>query len=90
VLRLLRLLRTPHDVPVLAPLAVREICYRVLTGELGRCLRALTVVDSQSHRIARVIDRLKREYAQPMRIEELADAAHMSRAPPACIIILSR
>jgi AraC-like DNA-binding protein len=78
VLRLLRLLRTPHDVAVLAPLAVREIYYRVLTGELGPRLRALTRVDSQAHRIARVIDLLKQKYAQPMRIDELADSAHMS------------
>jgi len=78
VLRLLRLLRTPRDVPVLAPLAVREIYYRVLTGELGSRLRALAVADSQAQRIARAIDLLKRRYAEPLRIEEVAEAAHMS------------
>jgi AraC-like DNA-binding protein len=78
VLRLLRLLRTPQDAPVLAPLAVREIYYRVLTGELGPRLRALAVADSQVHRIARAIDLLKRRYAEAVRIEEVAQAAHMS------------
>ncbi|HEV8315093.1 MAG TPA: AraC family transcriptional regulator [Burkholderiaceae bacterium] len=78
VLRLLRLLRTPQDAPVLAPLAVREIYYRVLTGELGPQLRALAVADSQVHRIARAIDLLKRRYAEAVRIEEVAQAAHMS------------
>jgi AraC-like DNA-binding protein len=78
VLRLLRLLRTPRDVPVLAPLAVREIYYRVLTGELGSRLRTLAVADSQAQRIARAIDLLKRRYAEPLRIEEVAEAAHMS------------
>jgi len=78
VLRLLRLLRTPHDVPVLAPLAVREIYYRVLTGELGSRLRTLAVADSQAQRIARAIDLLKRRYAEAVRIEEVAEAAHMS------------
>jgi AraC-like DNA-binding protein len=78
VLRLLRLLRTPQDAPVLAPLAVREIYYRVLTGELGPRLRALAVADSQVHRIARAIDLLKRRYAEAVRIEEVAEAAHMS------------
>ena len=57
VLRLLRLLDTPADAAVLAPLAVREIYYRVLTGELGARLRALTMVDSHSHR-DRTRDRL--------------------------------
>jgi len=78
VLRLLRLLCTPQDIAVLAPLAVREIYYRVLVGELGSRLRALTVVDSHSHRIARVIDLLTRDYALPVRIEDLAETAHMS------------
>jgi hypothetical protein len=59
VLRLLRLLNTPQDVPVLAPLAVREIYYRVLMGDLGPSLRELAVADSHSQRIARVIDLLK-------------------------------
>jgi AraC-like DNA-binding protein len=78
VLRLLRLLTTPQDVPVLAPLAVREIYYRVLTGELGPRLRQLAVADSHSHRISRAIELLKRRYSEAVRIEEVAEAAHMS------------
>ncbi len=78
VLRLVRLLDTPEEAPVLAPLALREIHYRVLTGELGHRLRELCVIDSQAHRIARAIDLLKRRYSEPLRIEELASAAHMS------------
>jgi hypothetical protein len=78
VLRLMRLLRAPQDAPVLAPLAVREIYYRVLTGELGAQLRMFAVADSQSRRVARAVDLLKRRYTEPVRIDELADAAHMS------------
>lgn len=78
VLRLLRLLRTPHDAAVLAPLAVREIYYRVLTGELGPQLHALAVADGHAQRIVRAIDLLKRRYAEPVRIEEVAEAVHMS------------
>ena len=78
VLRLVRLLDTPDEAPILAPLALREIHYRVLTGELGHRLRELCVRDSQSQRIARAIDLLKRRFQQPLRIEELAEAAHMS------------
>ena len=80
VLRLLRLLRNAQDVPVLAPLALREIHYRVLTGELGPRLRELAVADSHSQRIARAIDLLKRRYAEPVRIEEVAEAVHMSES----------
>jgi AraC-like DNA-binding protein len=78
VLRLLQLLRTPRDVPVLAPLAIREIYYRVLIGGLGPRLRELAVADSHSQRIARAVDLLKRRYAEPVRVEEVADAVHMS------------
>jgi AraC-like DNA-binding protein len=78
VRRLLLLLQQPRDLPVLAPLAQREIFYRVLTGELGPHLRALAVADSQAQRIARAIDLLKRRYAEPLRVDELAAAAHMS------------
>jgi len=78
VLRLLRLLRTPADAPVLAPLAKREIFYRVLTGELGHRLRALAVAESHAQRIARAIELVKRRYAEPLRIDDVAEAAHMS------------
>ncbi len=78
VLRLLRLLDTPRDAAVLAPLALREIHYRVLTGELGPRLRELAAAGSHAQRIARAIELLKRRYAEPVRIEEVAEAAHMS------------
>ncbi len=78
VLRLLRLLDTPEHLPVLAPLALREILYRVLTGELGAALRRLARAESHGQRIARAIGLLERRYAEPVRIDELAAAAHMS------------
>jgi AraC-like DNA-binding protein len=78
VVRLLRLLATPTDLPVLAPLVLREIHYRLLSGDLGPGLRQLVVADGQGQRIARAIDLLKRRYAEPLRIEEVAEAAHMS------------
>ena len=76
--RLLRLLRTPEHLPALAPLALREIHYRVLTGELGARFRAMAVGDSHARRIATAIDWIKRRYAEPLRVEEVAEAAHMS------------
>lgn len=80
VLRLTRLLEQPRDASILAPLVMREIHYRVLTGELGYRLRELCVVDSQVHRIARAIDLLRKRFAESLRIEDLAAAAHMSES----------
>ncbi len=78
VLRLVRLLDTPEEAAVLSPLALREIHYRVLTGELGQRLRELCEVDGSAQRVARAIELLKARYAEPLRIEELAAAAHLS------------
>ena len=77
-LRLLRLLKAPRDAAVLAPLIQREIFYRVLTGELGARLRELSVTDSHAQRIARAIDLLKHRFAEPLRVEDVAQAAAMS------------
>lgn len=78
VLRLMRLLDSPQDALVLAPLVVREIHYRALTGELGYRLQELCCGGGQVQRIARAINLIKGRFAEPLRIEALADALHMS------------
>jgi AraC-like DNA-binding protein len=79
MLRLTRLLDAPpRDAAMLAPLAVREILYRVLAGELGPRLRTLSVADGHAQRIGRAIELLKRRFAEPVRVEEVAQAAAMS------------
>ena len=78
VLRMVKLLDTPEDVGVLAPVVQREIYYRVLRGDLGSRLADLAQTEGGKHRIVRAIEWLKQHYAAPLRIEELADAVHMS------------
>lgn len=78
VLRLMRLLDTPQDVPVLAPMAIREILYRVLCGDLGHRLRALAATDSRSNRIAKAVAILRERYLHPLSIDDLAQSVHMS------------
>ncbi|MHB1272227.1 MAG: AraC family transcriptional regulator [Rhodanobacter sp.] len=78
VLRLVRLLDTPWDIPVLAPLIERELLYRLLTGEQGARLRHVAMSGSQSQQIARAIDWLKGHYDRPLRIDELAATVNMS------------
>ena len=78
VLRMVKLLDTPEDIGVLAPVVQREIYYRVLRGELGSRLIDLAQSEGGSHRIVRAIEWLKQHYAVPLRIEELAGAVHMS------------
>jgi AraC-like DNA-binding protein len=78
VLRMVKLLDTPEDIAVLAPAVQREIYYRVLRGELGQRLVDLAECDGGNHRIVRAIEWLKQRFAAPLRIEELAEAVHMS------------
>ncbi len=78
--RLLSLLDSTGDIPILAPLARREIIYRAMIGEMGPRMRKFAAADSQSHRISTVISALKDHYAEPLRIRELAEAANMSES----------
>jgi AraC-like DNA-binding protein len=78
VLRLARLLDTPADAPVLAPLAEREILYRLLNGPQGRRLRQIAFPESKTQQVNRAIGWIKRNYRQALRIESLAAEAAMS------------
>ena len=78
LLRLLRLLDAPGDIPALAPLAEREILYRLLKSEEGWRLRQVATAHSHSKRIAKSIEWLKANYAEPLRVSDLAARASMS------------
>ncbi len=78
VVRLVRLLDAPEDIPTLAPLAVREILYRLLRGEESWRLRQIATSGSQAQRVARAISWLKVHFAEPLRIEDLAREVHLS------------
>ncbi|ROS40006.1 AraC family transcriptional regulator [Amycolatopsis thermoflava] len=78
VTRLLRLLDRPADVPVLAPLIEREILWRLLTGPCGPTLRQIGLADSSLSLVGRAIGRIRENYAEPMRIAELARLCGLS------------
>lgn len=78
VLRLTRLLDTPRDIAMLAPLALREIYYRLLHSQQGQQLIEIAMADSQSHRITRAVEWLNCNFDQPLRIEDLARVANLS------------
>jgi AraC-like DNA-binding protein len=78
VLRLIRLLENPQDIPVLAESIKREIIYRVLQNDQNDSLKHFALVGSQAHRIAKVIGVLNQEFAQPLKVADLAKEARMS------------
>jgi AraC-like DNA-binding protein len=77
-LRLTKLLDTPQDMPMLAPMIIQEIYYRLLMGEQCAAVRQIATAGSNMQRIAQVIQHIKTDFAQPLRIEDLADRAQMS------------
>ncbi|SDG90845.1 transcriptional regulator, AraC family [Duganella sp. OV458] len=78
--RLVGLLDTPDDIAALAPLAVREILYRLLTGPNGGAIYALTQADSRQSQIARAILWIRAHFKDGWRIDDLAGIAGMSRS----------
>jgi AraC-like DNA-binding protein len=78
VVRLLRLLDRPADAPVLAPMIEREIIWRLLTGPQGGTIRQIGLADSDLSLVSRAIGWIRDNYAEPMRIDDLARLSGMS------------
>lgn len=78
VIRLLECLCSPADSRVLGRALAREVVYRVLCGEQGPALRALSGHGNHFGRIARVLRCIHTDFAEPLTTEELARRAGMS------------
>ncbi|MEM7736066.1 MAG: AraC family transcriptional regulator [Deinococcota bacterium] len=78
VIRLMQLLGTPEDAKFLAPLVIREIYYRLLTGEQAKAMRELATPASNMRRIAEVIKLIKANLDVSLRVEAMAETANMS------------
>ncbi len=76
--RLVRLLAAPRDIPILAPLAEREILYRLLLGDQSSQLRQIALAESKLQQINRAIGWIKRNFRDSFSIEAVAAEARMS------------
>ncbi len=75
--RLVGLIDSPQDIPILGNLIQREIIYRLLCSPQGKHLGAIATLGEQSHRTAKAVEWLRMNYAKPLRVEELAAMARM-------------
>lgn len=78
ICRLAGAITDPSERRVLAPLAEREVLYRLVTGERGQLLREFALRDSRSYRISRVLEHIRNHFDQPLDIPSLARIANMS------------
>ena len=78
LLRLMRLLDQPRDLPVLAPIAEKEILWRLLCSEQGHRLRQIGLADSRLAQVGRAMRWMREHYREALPTEELARIAAMS------------
>ncbi|KIN15105.1 AraC family transcriptional regulator [Halomonas sp. KHS3] len=76
--RMLRLMNSPEEIAALAPVYEREILYRVLQGPHGWMLREIAAPDTAMARVSQAIQRIRQDFAEPIRVESLAQKAAMS------------
>jgi AraC-like DNA-binding protein len=78
VVRLVRLLERPRDLPVLGPIAEKEILWRLLCSEQAHRLRQIGLGDGRAAQIGRAMRFMREHYDQALSIEALARLSAMS------------
>ena len=78
VLRFLQIMASPLDAEMLGPSMLRELYYRVLTGEQGPVLRSALTLQGQFGKVAKALRKLHAEYPSHLDVAALAREAGMS------------
>ncbi|NKI92485.1 AraC family transcriptional regulator [Rhizobacter sp. SG703] len=78
VLRFLEAISSPVEAVLLGPAIVREIYFRVLTGEQGASMRAALASQGQFGKIAKAVRRIHASFAERLSVDRLAREAGMS------------
>jgi len=78
VFRLVKLIEEPAMIPHLADLFKKEIIIRLLNSSQGVYLRQLVKSGSVNQKIHQIVSWLKNNFAQPIRMDDLAVRAFMS------------
>lgn len=77
VVRLVRLVETPAEQKVLAPLIIKEIVYRLLIGGQGARLSHI-LASGDTRRISKAIGHLREHFDEQLKMEEIARDLGMS------------
>jgi len=76
--RLMQFLNRSGAISVLGDGLLREMHYWMLSGSHGIAIRRLGTADSHAQRISRAVALIRAQFAETLRVNELADAAGMS------------
>lgn len=77
-LRFLEAMSHPVEAPILGPSLVREIYYRIITGEQGGSMRAALSKQGHFGKVTRAIRKIHSCYRERLDVESLAEEASMS------------
>ena len=77
-IRLIELMAQPEDAELLAPLVIDEVLIRLLRSATGVRVAQIGLEDSGVNGVAKAVSWLRANFSQPMKVEELAELAHMS------------
>ena len=78
IVRLFRVLDSPEESKVLAPLTIKEIIYRLCVSGQGARLGHLLSSKGDTHRISEAVKLLQENFDQPLKIEDIARDLGMS------------
>lgn len=78
VLRVVELIEHPQEIPVMLPLLMREVHYRLLQTGKGALIARLAMGGSNMQRISTVLQVIKNNFEKPLRVDELARHVNMS------------
>ncbi len=76
--RLVQLLDAPRDIPVLAPLILREFHHRLLQGEQQGRLAEMALGTGRLRRVGAAIAWIRTHYAETVQVDDLARLVSMS------------
>lgn len=70
--------KSKSEQQIMAPIIIKEIYYRLLTGPLGNQLRLINTKGTRSNQIAQAISLIKEKYSEKLNMDEIAKVVNMA------------
>lgn len=70
--------KTESEQKIMAPIIIKEIYYRLLTGPMGNQLRLINTKGTRSNQIAQAISLIKEHYNEKLNMDEVALSVNMA------------